>query len=101
MQKIVPPAFEKTSFNCPHCNVFSHQIWEKAVYYNGGYQDIPRQKIAFCTHCDNFSIWLDKKILYPETTGIQPPNTDLEQEIIDDYLDLVLLINRLEELWRY
>ena len=69
MQKIVPPAFEKTSFNCPHCNAFSHQIWKETSFYNNGYQDIPRQKIAFCTHCNHFSIWLDKKIIYPETTG--------------------------------
>jgi hypothetical protein len=94
MHKIVLPAFEKTSFNCPHCNAFSHQTWREIFFYNCGYQAISRQKIAFCTHCNHFSIWLDKKIIYPETTGIQPPNSDLEQEIIDDYLEASGIVNK-------
>ena len=94
MQKIVPPAFKNTSFNCPHCNAFSHQIWKNTYFYNTDYQNLPRQKIAFCAHCDNFSIWLDEKIIYPEATRIQPPNTDLEQEIIDDYLEASSIVNK-------
>ncbi|MDD5360080.1 MAG: DUF4145 domain-containing protein [Sulfurovaceae bacterium] len=94
MHKIVPPAFKKTSFNCPYCNAFSHQIWTDAFYYRGGYSNMPREKIAFCTHCNNFSIWLDEKMIYPETTGIQPPNTDLEQDIINDYSEAATIVNK-------
>lgn len=79
MHKIVPPSFKAKSFNCPHCHAYSHQIWQDIwdssnIYVNG-------LNIAYCSHCEKYSLWLNEKMIYPETTGIQPPNTDLEEEI--------------------
>jgi len=94
MQKIISPSFEQTSFNCPHCNAYSHQIWVDTYYHRGGYRNLEEQKIAFCNHCNKFSIWLHEKMIYPESTGIQPPNLDLEKDIIEDYLEAVNIVNK-------
>ncbi|WP_345977991.1 DUF4145 domain-containing protein [Sulfurimonas sp. HSL3-7] len=92
MHKIVPPSFNAKSFNCPHCHAYSHQIWRDIwdstnTYVNG-------LNIVYCSHCKKYSLWLNEKMIYPETTGIQPPNTDLEQEIIDDYLEASSIVNK-------
>ncbi len=95
MHKVVPPSYKNSSFNCPHCNAFSHQNWDDIHHYAGGhYNEVNNLKIAFCTHCNDFSIWLKEKIIFPNTTGIQQPNTDLEQDIIDDYLEATSIVNQ-------
>ena len=95
MNKIVPPSFKESSFNCPHCNAFSHQIWKETSFFNrGGHQDVEGLTISFCSHCDDFSIWLNKKMISPDITAIQKPNPDLEQDIIDDYLEATSIVNK-------
>lgn len=92
MHKIVPPSYETTSFNCPNCHAYSHQIWRDTL--NDQHNWINNLKIAYCSHCHKYSLWLDKKIIYPSTTGIQPPNNDLLQEIQDDYLEAANIVNK-------
>ena len=95
MQKIVLPSFKQSSFNCPHCNAYSHQKWCKVSYIkDNAHHQFKEQGLAFCSHCDNFSVWVNEKMIYPDSTGIQPPNTDLEQDIIDDYLEAVSIVNK-------
>ena len=92
MHRIVSPSFESKSFNCPHCHAYAHQIW-KSIYDHHNNR-VNNLEIAYCSHCKNFSLWLNEKMIYPETTGIQPPNTDLEQEIIEDYLEASNIVNK-------
>ena len=92
MHKIIPPSFETNSFNCPHCQAYAHQIWRSVLDNNSHF--IGDLEIAYCSHCKKYSLWKDEKMIYPETTGIQPPNSDLEQEIIDDYLEAANIVNK-------
>lgn len=41
--------------------------------------------IAKCQACNNFSIWVNEKIVYPKNIPIDPPNDDLKDEIISLY----------------
>jgi len=40
MSEVTPPVFKETSFHCPHCNGYSHQIWDdihnwaQSIYHN-------------------------------------------------------------------
>ena len=92
MHKIVPPSFESKSFNCPHCHAYAHQIWKSII--DGNHNFVNNLEIAYCSHCKKYSLWLNEKMIYPETTGIQPPNTDLEQGIIEDYLEASSIVNK-------
>ena len=41
-----------------------------------------------------YSLWLNEKIIYPDSTGIQEPNNDLEDDIRDDYLEAASIVNK-------
>ncbi len=95
------PVFEEESFNCPHCNAYSHQTWESVKSYNGqshpqypNYSDVSNLMIAWCTHCSQYSLWLNDKMIYPEESGIQMPNPDLRDDIKDDYNEARSIVNR-------
>jgi len=91
MSKIIPPAFKEKSFNCPHCNAYSHQIWKNV---QNGSNRVNEMNLVYCSHCEKYSIWLHQKMIYPDISSIQPPNQDLDQDIIDDYLEAVSIVNK-------
>lgn len=37
--------------------------------------------IATCNSCSNYSLWIDKKMVFPRELPIEPPNDDLNEEI--------------------
>jgi len=37
--------------------------------------------VATCTSCNEVSLWISKKMVYPRKTALPPPNADLEDEI--------------------
>jgi hypothetical protein len=41
--------------------------------------------IAQCHSCNNFTLWVDKKIVYPRSIPIDIPNSDMEDSIKDLY----------------
>lgn len=94
MHKYVSPSYKNSSFNCPHCHSYSHQIWCETSYYSSGYHDLKNHIVAFCSHCHQYSIWLNQKMIHPDSSSIQSPNSDLAQDIIDDYLEAANIINR-------
>jgi len=40
-----------------------------------------RCSIATCQSCDDFSIWVDEKLVYPRNLPIDPPNEDLNDDV--------------------
>lgn len=94
MHKHVSPSYKASSFNCPLCHSYSHQIWCETAYYTHGYSNLKDHDVAFCSHCQQYSIWLNEKMIYPDFSSIQPPNPDLAQDIIDDYLEAANIINK-------
>lgn len=91
------PIFEEESFNCPHCNAYAHQIWFQISLYRagyGGHEGVPDLKIARCSHCNRYSLWLNDKMIYPEESGIQMPNPDLRDDIKADYIEARYIVNK-------
>ena len=37
--------------------------------------------IAFCQHCDRFTLWLGDAMIYPQTGGARPPHEDMPPQI--------------------
>lgn len=72
-EQYVVPEFEKQAFHCPHCNAYSQQRWFDVEYL------VPYQ--ATCAHCDNFSIWVHKKMVYPSISTAPYPNEDMPQDV--------------------
>ncbi|MCB4758076.1 MAG: DUF4145 domain-containing protein [Sulfurovum sp.] len=47
----------------------------------------PELSTATCLSCNNISIWVNQKIVYPKKTNIAPPNEDMEDKIKELYVE--------------
>ena len=90
--KYFPPEFKKGQFHCPHCHVYAEQHW--AILASKLTAELPNLYLALCGHCRYYSIWQNSFMIFPGNTGIQPPNEDLPQGIIDDYIEAASIVHK-------
>lgn len=86
------PGFQQSAFNCPFCNAFSNQTWYLLRTNNGPY--IKDAMSCFCAHCDRYSIWFEEEMIYPNFSGIEPANEDLDSDIQSDYFEAASIIEK-------
>jgi Domain of unknown function (DUF4145) len=78
------PEYNKSGFNCPHCNAYANQNWDKidasagSTYYNIG-------MAAICDYCHKYSIWVDKSMVYPLVGSFPNPHADMPEDVKKDY----------------
>lgn len=96
MSEYVPPQYRSKGFNCPYCNAFAHQTWDKPTTYHEG-EDILIKgmvvEVSFCSHCENATLWLDKKIIYPPQMSL-PANSDLPDSVKEIYEEAAPIANQ-------
>ena len=81
-----PPKFQSSAFNCPICGAYADQDWYIAGRYNNSWNGIIENiHIANCRHCDNHTIWVDGKLVYPFSGTAPLPNEDMPDDIRKDY----------------
>ena len=88
-----PPQLNKTSFNCPHCNAFSSMDWS-ATWNNHGRNQIDNLWVAHCTHCADYSVWIGRSMIYPGQIAVESPNSDLPEEVKEDYFEAANILNQ-------
>ncbi|WP_276503208.1 DUF4145 domain-containing protein [Terrimonas pollutisoli] len=103
--KHIPPTLKQKSFHCPHCGVLSEQTWSDNV--SGQYPYVPphggqthlasfrlvKYLAARCSHCNDISIWLLDKMVYPLTGNVEMANPDLPDDIKNDYNEAKDIVN--------
>lgn len=90
-----PPSFKGSVFNCPFCNAYADQIWFDSHYYQSNtFRPLPGTYACFCRHCRQFSIWYAGKMIYPDFSGIEPSNEDLNEDIKKDYLEAASIVQK-------
>ena len=83
--KHIPATFAQTSFHCPICSVYAEQTWsyESISRFQYNAPNGIRQPSSYplnnfhtakCDYCNNYSIWLNKKMVYPLTGSVEMPN---------------------------
>ena len=85
---IAPEALSK-KFTCPHCGAIALQRWEGRGYdfsHHSKWSYSPL-RTAQCDHCENFSIWLEDTMLYPNNGDAPQPNPDLPESVKKIYLE--------------
>jgi hypothetical protein len=105
-QKYFPPTLGTDEFHCPHCQVYSKQLYSRLVAsdrlppheieyaFDSFFETLPKQwVITKCLHCENYIIWHNSKIIFPKAITIDSPNEDLNPEIINDYNEATLIFN--------
>jgi hypothetical protein len=89
MTYIAPKVFEK-KFTCPHCGAISLQRWTyrnwDLNYYSNSTDDNPI-RAAKCDHCEEYSLWLEETMLYPDIGCAPQPNPDLPESVTEIYLE--------------
>lgn len=52
------------------------------------YSFVPKGfSVATCSSCEDFTLWVNKEIVYPKKTTLPPPNDDLNEDIKALYLE--------------
>lgn len=86
-----PPRFKGEGFHCPHCGVFAHQHWyeitleEDSEDEKKGTDEV--LSVSTCEKCNNFSLWIDEKIIYPVSGKAPFPLGDTPEEIKKEFLE--------------
>ena len=102
--KHIAPIINQKSFHCPNCGVLSEQIWSNHIkchytyFQANGVQTSTDYRLtnfqtAKCSHCGEFSIWLDIKMIYPLSGTVEMANADLPDDIKNDYNEAKNIVN--------
>ncbi|EEX92168.1 hypothetical protein VIOR3934_16581 [Vibrio orientalis CIP 102891 = ATCC 33934] len=104
--KYYPPLYGNKEFHCPSCNVFARQGWAHLqtlteFSWRSVVDRMPNFKeqlssdwvVSKCSHCQDHIIWHKQKMIFPKSIPVQHPNPDLDQEIIEDYLEAANVFN--------
>lgn len=85
--KFFPPVHERKSFHCPHCGVFAAQQWE--YHYDSIHHQPFGSKLgtAICKHCNDNSVWVDGRMVYPASGTAPLPNPDMPEDVTRDYME--------------
>lgn len=88
-----PPQFEENAFNCPFCNAFADQTWHSRLSDDNS-RILSNTEICYCGHCRFYSIWHEEKMIYPDFSNVEPPNEDLNKEVLSDYLEAASILQK-------
>ena len=97
-----PPEHRESLFNCPHCKGHAQQRWERFYLkgFHSKYEEFFHLQMAECSQCKKYTLWHcyesehDYKMIYPEDSGVQPANLDLEDDIKEDYKEAASIVNK-------
>jgi len=102
--KYIAPTFNKKSFHCPNCGILAEQTWANSLsgHYNytqpngqivASQYSVTNFRTAKCTHCKDFSFWLGDKMIYPLSGTVEMANSDLPDDIKNDYNEAKDIVN--------
>ncbi len=83
--RYVYPELNKAAFNCPHssCDTYALQRWGQPVTQNRG--TIANLTVAYCDHCNNYSVWYGGQLIFPAIKNAPPAHPDMPEDIKLDY----------------
>jgi len=92
-----PPMFKEKAFNCPQCNAYANHLWYEIILTNkntSSHWKFPELDRAECTHCQKYTLWHNGIMIYPDNSGVPPPNLDLNKDIQQDYIEAASIVNK-------
>ena len=115
------PKYGKPDFHCPHCQVYSQQDWndicryncdffiKEAEYYlkhneityfnvflNKIYNSfhIHNSSFVVCTNCKNYSIWINKKMVFPHLSTAPFPIDEMPETVKELFNEARAILNQ-------
>lgn len=96
----VAPEFGAKAFNCPRCGAYAKQNWKAHSVFScccGITEPITNTEwfhFSTCECCDKSSVWHNRQLIHPQLILVEPPNPDLENEIISDYNEAAAILQQ-------
>jgi hypothetical protein len=93
-----PPVFMQEAFHCPYpeCSVFAEQTWSARVNVQtdlrpgqGTFFVVKNLHVSRCYHCGQDALWVNGKLIFPESNTAPLPNADMPEDVKGDYLEAV------------
>ena len=105
-QKYISPEYNKLAFHCSHCEVYASQIWcniDKHIddsvdqtfdqmlrrfTRDNSFQDslhIKGCRFSFCSHCEKYSIWVNRQMVYPGLSTAPLPVEEMPESVKELY----------------
>lgn len=88
------PEFQLRAFHCPLCNVYADQVWTNLRQIHNQTFYFNETMACTCRHCEQYSLWYNGVMVYPDFEGVQPPNQDLSEDIQSDYHEAASILQK-------
>jgi len=87
--KFIPPEVYLKSFTCPYCNAIAQQTWWSCMFdgSSSSYEDDNALRFGECQHCNTYTIWVMKDMVYPDKGNAPSPNVEMPQAVKKVYLE--------------
>ena len=94
--KFIAPEYHSSAFNCPHCGAYAHQFWseDSSFEWNNPHEGLVEEvstsfkiQLSWCNCCNKQCLWLDGKLIVPDSGDAPLPNEDLSDNIKADYME--------------
>ena len=98
-EKYTSPKYQLDAFNCPHCDAYSAQFWtDHANFEDEDDTDLWDTdflvKLSECKRCGKQCVWIDGKMIIPDSGQMPQPNEDLDDDIKKDYLEAASILQK-------
>lgn len=102
MSQHYPPQYKSSNFHCAYCQVFAKQTWwsrmqaQKMVKTRGSPEltggNLIRVnneclEVSFCSHCNEPTLWLSERIIFPTMGTFPLANCDLPDDVKKIYAE--------------
>lgn len=94
VDKFKIPQWRQDSFNCPYCDAYTRQYWHNFRMPFQNVWHFESLDSAVCELCEKESVWYDGVMVVPDFHGIESPNQDLDNEIIEDYKEAASILQK-------
>jgi len=87
--KYIAPKRGLKSYTCPHCGVLARQyhysVSSSSLAGSNNYANNDTIASTVCEHCNDFSLWTDTNMVYPNRGSAPVPNPDMPNDVKEDY----------------
>jgi len=104
LTEYIAPAFGKESFHCPICGVLAVQTWcepslmavarDRKSKRGVGSLALERLAIVHCLGCDNHSVWVGQKMVYPDGGNAPLPHAEMPALVAEDFNEARGIMNK-------
>ena len=95
--KFIVPEWSCSAFNCPHCGVLTTQYWTYRTSFQRGSGEVDANfevDLSWCMNCGKQCLWLERKLIVPDSGDAPLPNEDLSDDIKADYMEAASVLQK-------